>query len=125
MALFDHFPYTNFHEFNADWLMSVAQKMDYAYDHLGCTIKQTLWSWITNGSLVFHGVYTDNEEKITLRWCVNDPKMDHVYIDGDDQMNIYPDLHCLHIPNAGTCQPDFKCNCDKTNDTCTHVSKGE
>lgn len=60
MGLFEHFPYTNFHELNLDWILRTLKKMDGRLDEMEKfimtlnipeTVKDQMFEWLEDGTI--------------------------------------------------------------------------
>ncbi len=76
MGLFEHFPYTNFHELNLDWILRTLRKMDGRLDELQKfiqdlkipeAVKAQLQEWLEDGTLddiINEGLLQELNDKI-------------------------------------------------------------
>lgn len=76
MGLFEHFPYTNFHELNLDWILRTLRKMDGRLDQMEAylndlkipeAVKAQLQEWLQDGTLddiINEGLLQELNDKI-------------------------------------------------------------
>lgn len=65
MGVFEHYPYTNFHELNLDWIIKLVKELNSKVnDQLAEIIQETADAYIS--SLVLNAMYDAENERIEI-----------------------------------------------------------
>lgn len=90
--MFNFFPYTNFHELNADWILKKVKEVGEGFSHLSEEIKTKMDTFTTDINKSYSDFTSDMNKKFTDFTTENTKKVNDLSVKIDNEIEKIPDM---------------------------------
>lgn len=90
--MFNFFPYTNFHELNADWILKKVKELEKSFSHLSEEIKTKIDTFASDINKSFSDFTSDMNKKFTDFTTENTKKVDELSVKINNEIEKIPDM---------------------------------